>query len=505
MPAATYYQLCAHLRGVANLDAVSRMLEWDQETQMPSRAAGGRADQIAAVAALAHEQRTSARVDEMLRACESDRSLSADEATAVNLREIRRDYDRARKLPADLVREIADTNSRAMEAWKAARQASDFAMFHPWLEKQVSLNRRKAEHYGVPAGGAELYDALIEDFEPGMTAGAIAQVFAPLRAALTPLIARIAGAKKRPDASIDRVAVPLELQQKFNALVAEKVGYDFKAGVLTISTHPFSTSIGPGDVRMTTRYKDDQFLDAVSTTLHESGHSLYELGLPKEKRFGQPLAEAAGLGIHESQSRLWENHVGRSLAFWKWALPEAKRMFAPALDAFTPEHAFQASNVVQPGFIRVESDEATYHLHVMLRFDAERALIRGDMKAADVPAWWNDRMKKDLGVDVPDDRRGCLQDVHWSMGAIGYFPTYTLGTLYAAQFYEAARKALPGVEEGFARGEFATLLEWLRTNVHAHGRRYKAAELCQRLTGKQLSHEPLIRHLETKLAPMYGL
>lgn len=499
-----YEQLCAHLRAVATLDSVSRMLEWDQETQMPPKAAAGRAEQSSAVSALAHERRTAPKLGDLLAACESDASLKSDPAVAANLREIRRDYDRARKLPTELVAEISETNSKAMEAWKRARAASDFAAFRPWLEKQVALSTRKAECYGAPAGG-ELYDALLDEFEPGMTARQVEGVFGPLRAALSPFIEAIAGAKKRPDDSIDRVKIPLDKQAAFNKLVAGKVGYDYEAGVLAISTHPFSTNIGPGDVRMTTRYKDEQFLDAVSTTMHESGHSLYELGLPKDEYFGQPRAEAAGLGIHESQSRLWENHVGRSLPFWRWALPEAKRMFAPALDAFTPEHAWQAANVVQPGFIRVESDEATYHLHVMLRFDVERALIRRDMKVEDVPAFWNDRMKRDLGVAVPDDRRGCLQDVHWSMGAIGYFPTYTLGTLYAAQFWQTVRRDLPDLDARMERGEFAPLLDWLRKHVHALGRQYRAPDLCNRITGRELSHEPLMEHLSAKLRPLYSL
>ncbi|TVQ33150.1 MAG: carboxypeptidase M32 [Phycisphaeraceae bacterium] len=502
--AAAYTELLARLRAGATLGAAGSVLSWDQETRMPPKAAEHRAEQLSMIARLVHERMTDPALGELIEKCEADASLTGDPVESANLREIRRDYDRARKLPTELVSEMSETNSRAMEAWKAARKKSDFSMFLPWLEKQVALNLRKAECYGAPAGG-ELYDALMEDYEPGMTAKQVDAVFTPLRAALAPMIEQVAGARKKPDNAVNTVKAPLDRQIEFNKLIAARVGYDFDAGELAVSTHPFSSSIGIGDVRMTTRYAEDHIPEAVSTTLHESGHSLYEQGLPREERFGQPLAEAVSLGIHESQSRLWENQVGRSPEFWTWALPEANRIFDGAFKKFTPDDVSAAMNAVKPWFIRVESDEATYNLHIMLRFDFERALIRGDMKPKDLPGAWNERMKKDLGLDVPDDARGCLQDVHWSMGSIGYFPTYTLGTLYAAQMWETIRKAIPDLDQRQAKGDFAPLLAWLRENVHAHGRRFTAPELCERLTGNPLSHKPFMSYMEAKLAPIYGL
>jgi len=299
--------------------------------------------------------------------------------------------------------------------------------------------------------------------------------------------------------------VPQERQHAFNQIVLRRIGFDAESGRLDVSAHPFSVGLGPGDTRITTRYRDDGFLDALGSTLHEAGHGLYEQGLPKEKLAGQPLADPLGLGIHESQSRLWENHVGRSRAFCRWAVPEIRSIVGAPLDTLTEDELYAAVNIVRPNLIRVESDEATYHLHILLRFDLERAMLRGDLRAADLPGAWNERVKRDLGLEVPDDASGCLQDVHWSMGAIGYFPTYTLGSLYAAQFWQAAASDVPGLSEQIARGEFGPLLGWLRDKIHAHGRRYAAAELCERVTGAPLTHKPLVRHLEDKLRPLYGI
>jgi len=292
----------------------------------------------------------------------------------------------------------------------------------------------------------------------------------------------------------------------FNRALVEKMGFDLEAGRLDESAHPFCEGVGPGDTRMTSRYAEDQFASALASTLHETGHALYEQNLPKGERFGEPLAEAASTGIHESQSRMWENLVGRSRPFWEWALPELRAAFAsPVLDALDVETAYRGMNVVQPNLIRIESDEATYNLHIMLRFDLERALLSGDLSVADLPAAWNERIRADLGLDVPDDARGCMQDIHWSMGAFGYFPTYTLGNLYAAQFWTTLRAALPTLDDDVRRGEFGGLLAWLKENVHVHGRRFTAPELCERITGRRLSHEPLLAYLRAKIEPIYGL
>jgi carboxypeptidase Taq len=501
-----YAQLCTLHKTIAHLTAVGSLLNWDQETYMPQAAAGARAEQQELVATLTHERRTSPRVGELLAACEQDRDLMGqhDSPAAANVREMRRDYDLATKLPTDLVAEIAKTTSIAQEHWKTAREKSDFATFAPWLEKVVALMRRKAECYGIRLGG-EAYDALLDVYEPGATARQIEAVFTPLRPRLTALVARLAQSPKKPNPRLLELKAPQAQQHAFGQEVLRAMGFDLNAGRLDTTTHPFCSEMGAGDTRLTTRYNTDSFLEPLYGTMHEAGHGLYEQGLPKHERFGEPLAEAISLGIHESQSRMWENFVGRSRPFWTWALPVAQRCLTPLLDGVSVEEIYGAANWVEPSFIRVEADEATYNLHIMLRFKLERALIAGDLRVKDLPGAWNAAFKEHLGLDVPDDRRGCLQDVHWSFGLMGYFPTYTLGNLYAAQFWEKINSDIPGLAGQMAKGEFGQLKGWLNANVHAHGRRYRAGELCERLTGKPLSADPLMRHLEGKLAPIYGL
>ena len=471
---------------------------------MPARGAAIRAEQLALLSSMVHQRRTDPRIGAWLDECEADEDLLRDEAVAANLREIRRDYERATRLPDSLVREMAQTFSLSMEAWKGAREKSDFPTFAPWLNKVVELNRAKAECLGA-GSSSEMYDVLLEEYEPGARSAEIQVVFDALRARLTPLIAAIADAPTRPDPSPHHLRVPVAQQEAFNRLVAERLGYDLSAGRLDISTHPFCQNVGPGDTRITTRYREDHFMDSLSSTMHEAGHALYEQGLPKARHLGQPLAEAASYAIHESQSRLWENLVGRSRPFWEWALPEARTIFGSAAEGLNVDAVYGAVNIVEPGLIRVDSDEATYNLHIMLRFDLERALLAGDLTVADLPGAWNDRIRTDLGLEVPDDRRGVLQDVHWSMGAIGYFPTYTLGNLYAAQFWETIASDLPDLDAQVRAGEFEPLLNWLRENIHVHGMRYRATTLCERVTGRPLSHEPLLRYLQGKLTPLYAL
>jgi carboxypeptidase Taq len=422
-----------------------------------------------------------------------------------------------------------------MEAWKEARQKSDFKLFLPWLTKTIELSRQKARCYGPPTGAAEgpaasegsraskkasgkkagaagassggssLYDALLDEYEPGMTAQATREIFDPLRARLVPLIERASAAGVRPSEGPTRVETPLEKQKQFVRLICEKIGFDFAAGRMDESAHPFCDGIGPGDTRMTNRYRADGWIDALGTAMHESGHALYEQGLPKAAHFGQPLAEAVSLGIHESQSRLWENLVGRSRVFWKWATPLARQVFGDTVARWSDGDMYKAANLVKPGLIRVESDEVTYNLHIMLRFDLERAMIEGELSPKDLPGVWNERMKSDLGLSVPDDRRGCLQDVHWSMGLVGYFPTYTFGNLYAAQFWEKMATDLPDRDKRMGRGDFSTILGWLRENIHVHGRQFRATELCKRVTGAALSHDALLRHLDSKVKQVYGV
>lgn len=503
---AHYTQLTTLLREAATLESVAQLLGWDQETYMPPAGAATRAEQSAALASLVHQRRTDPRIGDLIAACESDRSIvaDADSPRARNVREARRAFDKATKLPSGLVAELARVGSQSQQVWKEAREKNDFAMFAPWLERMFSLSRRKAECYGVPQGG-ELYDALIDDYEPGARSADIERVFTPLADRLSTLVQELQDSGRAPSDAPTRVKIDAARQHEFGMFVIKALGFDTNAGRLDVTTHPFCSGIAPGDTRLTTRYREERFTDALYGTMHECGHGLYEQGLPKGEHFGEPLGDSISLGIHESQSRMWENFVGRSRPFWAWALPHAKRILGPALDQYSADDLYRAVNRSERSFIRVEADESTYNLHVMLRFGIERSLLRGDLAPRDVPGAWNERFERLLGVKVPDDRRGCLQDVHWSFGLIGYFPTYTLGNLHAAQMWEKIKTDLPSLETDMARGEFSPLLCWLRTNVHAHGKRWRADELCTRITGKPLSADPLMRHLESKLRPIYGV
>ena len=520
---AHYVELCGLLREAAHVSSIGACLSWDQETYMPAAGAAARAEQSSIIASLAHSKRTSPKIKDLLAKCENDTSLNdVTTATGANLREIRRDYNLATKLPNELVAELAKVGSQSQEAWKHAREKSDFKQFAPWLEKMMTLSRRKAECYGIPKNetGAkgEIYDALLNEYEPGASAADLAATFAPLRERLTDLIAQV-GEKKaakgksrvKVDTSCLTTKVDAKLQHEFGHTVLEAMKFDLNAGRLDVTTHPFCSGFAYGDTRLTTRYRDEKFTDALYGTMHEAGHGLYEQGLPKGESdgagllFGQPLADAISLGIHESQSRMWENFVGRSREFWKWALPKIQKKFGPSFKKYTVEDLYRATNTVNPSLIRVEADEATYNLHVMVRFELERGLLSGDLKVKDLPGEWNSKYASMLGIDVPDDRRGCLQDVHWSFGLIGYFPTYTLGNLYAAQLWEKINKDLPTLNKDIAKGEMGELREWLRKNIHRHGRRYGAGELCKKVTGKPLSAEPLLRHLSAKARDVYGV
>jgi carboxypeptidase Taq len=499
-----YIELCNLRKRAATLSSVQRLLSWDQETYMPAAAGEGRSEQQSVMAGIAHKASTDARIGELLGTCRSDATLVADPVIAANIREMQRDYELATKLPGELVSELAKVGSQAQEVWKHAREKSNFKLFAPWLEKMMDLTRQKASCYGAPEGG-ELYDALLGEYEPGATAREIETIFTPLRGRLSDLIAQIATSKKKVSTKILTSKIPADKQHAFGQFVLESMGFDLKAGRLDVTTHPFCEGLAQGDTRLTTRYRDEKFTDALYGTMHEMGHGLYEQGLPKDDYFGEPIAESISLGIHESQSRMWENFVGRSRAFWTWALPRARKTLGGALAKATVEQLHAAVNTATPSYIRVEADEATYNLHVMLRFEIERGLISGDIKVKDVPGVWNENFKRLFGIKVPDDRRGCLQDVHWSFGLIGYFPTYTLGNLYAAQFWEKINKDIKDLDSKIAKGDFAPLKKWLNKNIHSHGKRYRAGELCEKLTGKPLSADPLMRHLEGKLRPIYGV
>ena len=494
-PTAPYQQLVTELKEISLLGSVAALLDWDEQTQMPPKGAEHRADQASLLARIRHERFTAPRIGDLMEAAgQSVGAKDPESDVAVNLRETRRKYERARKLPASLVEEQTRVAVLGQQAWGAAKKSTDFPAFAPWLEKTLVLKRQEADCVGY---AAERYDALLDEFEPGETTSNVRKTFEKLRQSLVPLVARIVDSGKKAPLEILERNYPPDAQASLARRAAETIGFDFGAGRLDVSLHPFCTDLGPGDTRMTTRYDPKYFGDSFFGVLHETGHGLYEQGLPAE-HFGTPLGSAISLGIHESQSRTWENFVGRSRGFWRHFLPLVRQAFPDALTGVSDDDWYFAVNDVRPSLIRTEADETTYNLHVLLRFELEQALLNDELKVADLPAAWNEKMKRYLSLTPPDDARGCLQDIHWSSGSIGYFPTYTLGNLYAAQFFEQATRDLGDLEGQFARGEFAPLLGWLRENIHRHGKRYPAGDLVKRVTGKALSSEPLMRHLDRK-------
>ncbi|MDF1870578.1 MAG: carboxypeptidase M32 [Phycisphaerales bacterium] len=501
-----YTELCKLMHAKGTLGSVAALVGWDQETYMPAGGANARAEQSSLLARLLHERASDPRVGELLVECEVDSDLNDPQsAHGANIREMRRDYDKATKLPSDLVANLAKAQSEAQDVWKDARKNNDFKSFVPALTNVMELTKEKASCLMTDEHN-ELYDALLGEYEPGSSAKEIAAVFTPLRDRLSAFIAELKDNGTPPQVDFLHREIPTEKQHAFGQAVTAAFGFDYTKGRLDTTTHPFCSGFGPGDTRMTTRYSTTNFPDAIGSTMHECGHGLYEQGIPKAgNMWGTPLTEAISLGIHESQSRMWENMVGRSKAFWSWALPLANKHFDGAysdidLDTFT-----KAMNTATPSFIRVESDESTYNLHVMLRFELECAMLRGELAIKDLPEAWNTKFKDFLGLDVPNDATGCLQDVHWSFGLVGYFPTYTLGNLNAAQMWETINEQIPDLDSQIASGEFSALLSWTRENIHQHGRRYTASENIERATGKPLGADPLMRHLESRVRPAYGL
>jgi carboxypeptidase Taq len=500
-PQTAYEELLRRVREAAVLGSCAGLLGWDERTYMPRAGAAHRGEQMALLARLGHEMVADPRIGELLTAVEaSDLVRDPESDAAVNAREIRRGYNRATKLPKELVEELARVTTQAQSVWDDARRASDFERFRPWLEKIVGLKRQEATAVGYQD---HPYDALLDEYEPGARTVELRRLFADLAADLVPLVEKIVDSGKKPDRDLLIRDFPVDRQEKFAQSAAAAFGFDFAAGRLDVTTHPFCSGIGPGDIRLTTRYNPRFFNEAFFGVLHETGHGIYEQSLPAD-HFGTPLGSATSLGIHESQSRLWENQVGRSRPFWEHFLPEARNSF-PSLDGVSLDQWIFAINDVKPSLIRVEADEATYNLHIILRFEMEQALISGDLPPADVPAAWNEKLRTMLGLTSPDDSRGCLQDIHWSFGGIGYFPTYTLGNLYAAQLMAAARRDLADLDAQFRRGEFAPLRGWLTEKVHRHGQRYRANDLCRRATGEPLDHKSFIAYLRAKYEPLYGL
>jgi carboxypeptidase Taq len=490
--------LLERLAQVRDLDRAAAVLGWDQQCFMPPGGAEARASQLATLRKLSHRILVAEETARLLEQAERDAAgLPEDSDERATLRVVRRDFDREAKLPARLVEALARETALGHEVWVRAREASDFAAFAPTLERILELTREMAGHLG---GGSRPYDALLDLYEPGVGTAEVERVFAELRPGLAALV-RETAARPPIDDSVLRRDYDEAAQGEACDWFARRLGYDFERGRQDPTVHPFCTSFGPGDVRITTRFDRNWLPCALMGTIHETGHALYEQGLSGDG----PLDAAAGFGVHEGQSRLWENVVGRSRAFWTAFYPEVQRRFPAALRDVPLETFFRAVNRVQPSFIRVEADEVTYNLHILVRFELELALLDGRLAVRDAPAAWNAKMEEHLGIVPPDDAQGILQDVHWSSGSFGYFPTYTLGNLMAAQLYERAVEERPSIPEELARGETATLLGWLREKIHRPGRRWLPAELIRRATGRPLEAAPFLRHLDAKIRPLYGL
>jgi carboxypeptidase Taq len=497
-----YAELIRRTREESLLASCAELLAWDEDTYMPRAGAEHRAAQLALLAGLQHSRATDPYLADLLAAVE-DSPLVADpdSAEAVNVREIRRTYDRQTRLPRALVEELARTASLAERVWAEARGGADFRRFRSWLEKIVRLKQREAQSLSLTS---DPYDALLDGYEPGARGADLVVLFDALRRELVPLLNAIVYGRRRPDLTFLRRHCPIDRQRTFGEVVAATVGFDFRRGRLDTTTHPFFSTIGPGDCRLTTRFAADNFRDGLFGILHEVGHGLYEQGLPAEHR-GTPLGEVSSLGLHESQSRLWENAVGRSLPFWRHFFPAAQAAFPEALADATLDDFHFAINAVEPSLIRVGSDEVTYNLHIVIRFELERALLAGDLRPADLPGAWNEAYWHHLGVVPRDDAEGCLQDGHWAAGMFGYFPTYTLGNILAAQLIARAWQELGDLDAAFARGDFGGLLGWLRVNVYQAGGRYAARRLIERVTGSPPDHRPLIAGLRSKYGALYAI
>ncbi len=490
-----YAELTAALKRVHALGTLVELLGWDEQVNLPEGAAEQRAGQQAALAEALHAAASDAKIGGWLATLEADATLSDDQRAVV--KNARRDYDHATRLPAEFVRDKAAQSSRGYHAWARARAADDFAGYAPVLRKNLEFAKREAGYLGW--GGRE-YDYMIDQHDPGMTAAVIERLFGELKAGLVPLVREIAAARVKPRTDALRGFSP-EGQRVFLREVTERLGFDYQRGRIDVSLHPFCSGTG-SDVRMTTRFKEQEPLDSLFSAIHETGHGLYEQGLVAE-HLGTALGVHAGMAVHESQSRLWENQVARSRGFWQCFEPRLRELFPAQTAAVSTDELYLAINAVEPTLIRVDADEVTYNLHIILRFELEKKLFTGELAVDGLPAAWRTAAQALLGLTPANDRVGVLQDVHWSGGSFGYFPSYCLGNMLAAQLWYRALALRPALEDDFARGDFRWLLNWLRENVHAQGRRFDALALARRVTGEELSPRHLLRYLRERYGALY--
>ena len=492
-------------REIRVLQHAQSVLSWDQETQLPKAGVEERSEQISGLEGIVHSRITSNEIGDLLAdAGATDDNPSGEKTLTLLdrafLRQLHRQYRRHTKLPSKLVTDIAKTASRAQSVWQTARANSDFELFAPHLKQLLELRIESAELLGYDE---HPYDALLDEYEPWAKTSFVTQVFSELEQSLVPLVHEIGAAPQVPNV-FDGSRFPRTGQEEFGRLLLEHMGYEFSRGRLDVSAHPFTDKLGRDDVRITTRYSEEQPTSSIFGTIHEGGHALYELGFPKSIKDGI-LGEGTSMGIHESQSRLWENFIGRGFSFWKYFYPKLQKQFPGALDDVRLEDFYRAVNRVEPSFIRVEADEVTYGLHIILRFNLEKQMIAGDLQVEDLPDAWRNESKSLLGITPKTEADGVLQDIHWSFGAFGYFPTYALGNLYAAQFYASMRASVPDLDDRLEAGDLSPVLSWLRTNVHAPGSSLTPSELCEEVTDAPLSADHFTRYLREKYAEIYGL
>ncbi len=489
-----YQKLIQRMREISYVGGACALLSWDEETYLPEKGRSYRAEQKAFLSGWSHERFVDPEVGKWLEIC-SDTPEGLDPDQCVNVREWRRDYKRSTVLTKEMVEEFEQARSETHHLWVDARKESNFKKFAPGLKRLLDLSKKRADAWGYEESP---YDALLEEYEPGMRVSQLIPVFSDLRKALTPIIPIAVEKSRAAKVTLPEAEYTIAQQQKLNQMVAEAIGFDLKAGRIDTTVHPFCSGIASGDCRLTTRYVTDQFLTSLYGVMHEAGHGMYEQGL-KDEGFSTPMGQALSLGIHESQSRFWENHIGRSRAFWEFLYPKVVEIF-PHLKSVSLDQILASVNRVEPSFIRVEADPVTYDLHIILRFEVEQKLFSGEITVDEVPEYWNSTFEKLMGLKVPNEASGALQDVHWSWGLFGYFPTYTLGNLNAAQLYRAMEKDLGSLDAKMRKGEFAPILNWLQQKVHQQGKRLNPTELMKFATGSPTEARSHIEYLTKKFA-----
>ncbi|MBS1960362.1 MAG: carboxypeptidase M32 [Bdellovibrionales bacterium] len=498
-PNPKYQAYIDRLKKIADLGFAEAVLSWDQQTYLPKNGSQFRGQQMATLKTLAHEYFVDPKFGTLLKELAEEASLTEDQR--INVKLTLKDYTRKQKYPQSFVEEQATVCAQAFGAWQEARGKNRFDTYRPFLEKIVDLKKRETQLVGYER---HPYEALMEDYEPGLTVKKVDEVFAGIRSNLFPFFKELSK-KPKPRHDFLTRQFPKDKQWAFSERSIGQIGYDFNAGRADFAPHPFCTTFGPGDTRITIRYNEHHFSQMFFAAVHEAGHALYEQGIPLAQEYGTPIGQAVSLAFHESQSRFWENNIARSQAYWKGNFGALKHEFPQNFADVTTDEFYRGINIVEPSFIRVEADELSYHAHIYIRYLVEKTLIEGQIKVEDLPAFWNDRYEEYLGIRPKTDAEGCLQDVHWSYGAFGYFPTYSLGSFYAAQLFAKMKSSFENLDKDIETGNFAPVLQWLRENVHKYGRKYNSSELLKRATGEELNVEHFMNYAKKKYGGVYGL